>query len=110
MAKEKTQIDVELARIKADVDRTKARCETVSWGIVCLAVVIAIGIIAWAAVRMTDKPPWLTLILAFLGSAGAPSLVAWRLWVRVARFSAKVEPPPADCDAESATRESGEQT
>ena len=39
---------------------------------IAICVVVAIGIVAvcWAAVRITEKPPWLVLLLAILAPGG----------------------------------------
>jgi hypothetical protein len=46
---------------------------------------VAPGIGAWAAVRMTDKPPWLAFALAILGAVGAPGLLILRVERRLGR-------------------------
>ena len=83
MAKEKTAVDVELARIKADLERSRLICSTISYCVAFASAVACIGIIAWAAVQITDKPAWLEIALAIVGLGGAPSLLTWRLYVRL---------------------------
>lgn len=91
MAKEKTPADVELARIKANLERAKEVWRTVRWIASLTAATVMVGIIANAAVQMTDRPAWLTFALALIGVGGGPSLIAWRLWVRVSRSRASAE-------------------
>jgi hypothetical protein len=90
MAKEKTQTDVELARIKAELERSKLICGVIRWGLTGFFATLMLSIVAWATVRMTDKPAWLTFALALLAAAGGPSIVAWRLAIRIARDSTAI--------------------
>ena len=94
MAKEKTQADVELARIKADLEkaklvsqegleRTRIRWGVVRWISALFFLTIMVGIIAWAVVRMADRPSWLTLVLAGIGLLSGSSMVAIRLAIVV---------------------------
>lgn len=91
MARPKSQEDIELARIKADLERARAICNTIVWCFSIVGGVISIGIIAWATVQITDKPAWLEFGLAILGAGSPPSVVAWRLYVRLKRLTANVE-------------------
>jgi len=88
MAKEKIQNDVELARIQADIEiarihadledaKSKDRFTTIRWAFTLIGLVAAIGIIALAAVRIAEKPAWLTFALAILATLSAPSLGLW---------------------------------
>ena len=106
MAKEKTQADVDLERIKAELERSRIICGTVRWGLGWGFATVMVGIVAWAVVRMTDKPAWLSFALAVVGAAGGPSLVVWRLAVVVARRSAVI-PAQASPTAEGGTERSG---
>ena len=96
MAKEKTQVDVDLARIKADIEiarihtdlenaKSRYRSTTIQWGLSLFFLTTMIGIIASAAVRISEKPAWLTFASAILATATAPSFVLWRVYVRVVR-------------------------
>jgi hypothetical protein len=85
MARLKTQEDVALARIKADVERSRLKSQTIIWCFVIIAFVACVAIIAWAAVRITDKPAWLVFGLALLGAGGTPMYYAWRLQIRFNR-------------------------
>lgn len=91
MARLKTEIDVKLARIAADRERAQLKSRTIVWCYLISAGVACVGIIAWAAVRITDKPDWLVLALAMIGVGGTPSLVAWRLHWRLKRLDASIK-------------------
>jgi hypothetical protein len=90
MAKDKTEIDVELTRIKAERDlaRDQLRHHTIRWGMGFATV--SLGIIVWAIVRVTDRPAWLTFALALLTAATPPATVAWRLAVRLRRLKTRL--------------------
>ena len=49
----------------------------------CLFGTISVGIIAWAAVRITDKPPWLVFALSIVAVLTPPSLLIRSLWIRL---------------------------
>src|SRR3954453_19186041 len=113
MARPKTTTeDVELARVNASVRKVELVCNTAWWCGLFLAVTFWIGIIAWAAVRITDKPAWLTFFLALLGLSSPPSLVAWVVVVRLRRKVGSDEvaggpprelgPPPSSAGGSSA--------
>jgi hypothetical protein len=56
---------------------------TVRTIVLCFFGTTALAIIAWAAVRITDKPPWLQFALAVLGVIVVPSLIVRKLLLRV---------------------------
>jgi hypothetical protein len=91
MARLKSQEDVDLAKIKADLERARLISNTVVWCFSIFWGVVSIGIIAWATVQITDKPAWLELGLAILGAGSTPSVIAWRLYVRLKRLTASIE-------------------
>lgn len=101
MAKEKTQADVELARIKADLERSRLICGTLKFGLSLLFGTILAGIICWTIVRITDKPAWLTVVLSVLGLLGGTSTVMWRMSISLRRKAeaidtGEIEAAPAD--------------
>ncbi len=68
MAKDKPDQteQIEILRIR-ETEKTKR------YVILTLGVVSSLGIIAWAAVRLMDKPPWLAFALAVLAALSGPS-------------------------------------
>ena len=90
MARPKTREDVELAGIKADLERARIKSRTILGGLAISASVLCVWIVARAAVQITDKPAWLVFALALLGSGGPPSIVVWRLYLRVNRLSEEI--------------------
>lgn len=84
MAKTKpTQEDVELARIKTGLEKTRIICNTFSLCVALLAGTVCVDFIAGAAVKISDKPAWLTFALALLCGSVPPSAMAWRLRMRL---------------------------
>jgi hypothetical protein len=75
---EKHRVGLEKLRI-VEREKTKRLAILSFFGTVSLA------IIAWAAVRMTDKPPWLVFALAILAAVGGPSIVMIRAERRLRR-------------------------
>ena len=55
----------------------------------CCGLTFVVGIIAWAAVRMTEKPSWLVVTLAVI--AATPTFVAWKISVVVRRKPESIE-------------------
>ena len=97
MAREKTQSDVDIARIKADLELAKEKIRAdveqtkIRWGgiraiAVWLCLTVMLGIVAWAAIRVFDKPAWLTLALALIGGNASQAAVIWRLQLRIKRM------------------------
>lgn len=80
-----TPEDVELKKIDATVKSVDKACNTVLGCGLMVTATVCVAIVAWAAVRITDKPAWLTLMLAALGLVTPPSAVAWFVSVRLAR-------------------------
>jgi len=110
MAPPKTQEDVELARIKADLELEKARigdpderarlyCRVATIFLVGSFLTVGFLGACWATVQISSKPAWLELSLAAISAV--QSLVIWQLWarlrLRVARDEAvenrPIEPP-----------------
>jgi hypothetical protein len=91
MAKDKTEIDVELAKIKAGIEVSKYRWGTVRIALVGGYLTAMVGIIAWAIVRVMDRPAWSTVILALLGTGGGTSWLAWRVAVRLKRKAESID-------------------
>ena len=99
MSRPKTQEDVELARNKATLEKARLTCDTIVSCLAIFAVVGCVGIVAWAMVTITDKPAWLEVALAILGLGGGPSLLAWRMYIRLHK-RALPEPPADRADVE----------
>lgn len=98
MAKSKpTPEEVDIERIKSNFKRTEKICSTVLWCFVSLCVTVIVGIIAWATVRITEKPAWVTIILAILSVSVPSVVVTWRTITHVRRLVAVklVSPEPA---------------
>ena len=110
MAKAKlTPEDVEMERIKASSRKSEKICDTIFWCFLIVGVTVCVGLIAWAAVQIFDKPAWLTVVLAIVGF-GSPSLfVAWRVTVRLRNQVAEQlpEPPLPESDANDAPNSPG---
>lgn len=58
---------------QVEILRIRETQKTLRYLILTLGTVTALGLIVWAAVRMTEKPPWLVLALAILASLSGPS-------------------------------------
>ena len=105
MAKAKsTPVDVEMERINAGVRKSDKICETIFRCFLIANVTVWVSVIAWAAVRISDKPAWLTLALALVGFGSPSAFVAWWLTVRLRKQDAErlPEPPLPDSDANDA--------
>ena len=83
MARPRSSDDIERARIRLESTRdrlsfetTKLYCRTGISIISILAGVTIVAIIAWAFVKVTDKPPWLQAVLSILPSAP----LSWIIW------------------------------
>jgi hypothetical protein len=92
----KTEEDIKLAQIKADLEKAKYICITIATCVLGILGTICISMIVWAIVQITDKPAWLEFALAILGSLGAPSLVSWRLWLRLKHCQELLDKPGED--------------
>lgn len=98
MARSKPTLEeVELAKIRASARKTDKICETIFRCAMLAAATGCLAIIASAAVRITDRPAWVTVFLAILGLGSPPSIVAWRVIVRLKKKVAAnlPEAPPA---------------
>ena len=91
MVKEKSAADVEIERIRAGLKKTQVICDLVRWISGCFCFTIVVGIIAWAMVRMTDKPSWLVFALALIAAIAPPTYIAWKISVSVRRKSEDIE-------------------
>ena len=109
MVQPKTPEDVELARIKANLDLEKAKVdlEKAKVGnpderarLYCQVVhILLFGVFisfcfynaCWALVQIVSKPPWVEIIVAAIGALGPLSFFTWRLVVRLRRKVEKTE-------------------
>lgn len=57
----------------------------------CCGLTFVVGIIASAAVRMTEKPSWLMVTLAVIAATATPTFVAWKIFVVVRRKPERIE-------------------
>jgi len=91
MAKVKTAEDVQLASIRAAVAQTRMRTQTFwrCFAVACASSVAIAGF--YFGAQVLNKPPWVEVVLAILGTNGAQSLVTWRIWVRLRRQVARIE-------------------
>lgn len=80
-----TPEDVEIARFYANLERARLICVTIQRCFLMAMMVACVGIISWAAVQISAKPPWVVIVLAVLSAVTPPSLVAWRLFTRLKR-------------------------
>jgi hypothetical protein len=78
---------VEIEKLRVGLEKLKILEREKTWrlGILSFFGTIAIGIIAWSTVRMTDKPSWLVFALAILAALGGPSVVMFRAEARLKR-------------------------
>jgi len=105
MAKAKlTPEDVEMERVRASTRRSEKICDTIFWCFLIVGVTVCVGLIAWAAVRISDKPAWLTVVLALVGFCSPSLLVAWGVAVRLRKQVAErlPEPQSPESDADDA--------
>jgi hypothetical protein len=58
---------------QVDILRIRETQKTLRYLILTFGIVTSLGLIAWAAVRMTEKPPWLVLALAILAASSGPT-------------------------------------
>jgi hypothetical protein len=91
MADPKTKEDVEIARVKAATERDRIASKTIIQSLMIVAAVLVIWILAWAAVRMSEKPAWLELALAAIGGGGPPTPISIRLYVLFKRTAARLD-------------------
>jgi hypothetical protein len=107
MAQPKTKEDVELAKIKADVELEKARielekarignpderarlyCRVATILLVGSFITLCILGVCWATVQIVSKPAWLELSLTAVSAV--QSLIIWWLWARLRLQVAQVE-------------------
>src|SRR5438309_7473162 len=78
-----TSEEVEIERIHAKLRTAEKICDTIFWCVVTVSATVCVGLIAWAVVRITEKPSWVTIILAILGLGTPPSVLAWRISLRL---------------------------
>lgn len=76
---------IERHRVALEKLRITEREKTKRLAIASFFGTIALGIIAWSVVRMTDRPPWLVFALAVLAACGGPSLMILRIERRLSR-------------------------
>ena len=73
---------IEFQRLVVSGNRFHEVCATIRVACICLAVSGSIGMIVWGAVRISDKPAWLVLLLAVLAPTGLVAgifrYLAWR--------------------------------
>lgn len=104
---------VEIERLRVGLEKHKILEREKTWrlGILSFFGTIAVGIIAWSTVRMTDRPSWLVFALAVLTALGGPSIVMYRaearlkreIKLREQRMMADVRGEESELSAEAAT-------
>ncbi len=85
MARPRNTEDVRMAEIRASVQKAELYNRSFIVFIVGLFISICFVSACWCATKILDKPAWLELALAIIGTNGAQSLVMWRLFVRLKR-------------------------
>lgn len=77
-----TKNDIELARIKE-------RGRTIRFAVGCVSFVFFAGIVAWAAVHITDQPAWLTFTISLLTILFGPTGYVVIMHRRIVRIDAE---------------------
>ena len=105
-----TPEDVEIEKARLAAETAAKICDTVFRCVLTAAATVCVGIIAWAAVRITDRPAWVTVVLAVIGLGTPPSVVAWRVIVRLKKQVAAdlQESQPTGLDAPAPPTNEGE--
>ncbi len=85
--------EVKLEKLRVDLEKFRAleAHKTTRYLGLGLLATISLGIVAWAMVRVTDKPAWLEVVLAMIALLSGPTFLLIRTRRRLKRTLIEVD-------------------